>query len=167
MIKKNLIIIFFLFLTTNSYSKETIAYIDIDYIFRNSNIGKKIISTLNKKNEDNLTKLKAKQVLLEKDEKNLKIKKKLLSESEFNKKLTDLRSKIKLYRIEKDDLVKNFEKKKNDEVKIFFIKVNPILEKYMSENSIKIVIDKKNVLIASDNLDITEDIYNLVNKELK
>ena len=37
----------------------------------------------------------------------------------------------------------------------------------MSENSIKIVIDKKNVLIASDNLDITEDIYNLVNKELK
>ena len=36
----------------------------------------------------------------------------------------------------------------------------------MSQNSIKIVLDKKNVLIANDTLDITEDIYNLINNEL-
>ena len=57
-------------------------------------------------------------------------------------------------------------KKKNEEIKIFFNKVDPILKKYMSQNSIKIVLDKKNVLIATDSLDITEDIYNLINKEL-
>jgi Skp family chaperone for outer membrane proteins len=30
----------------------------------------------------------------------------------------------------------------------------------------KLVLDKKNIIIANDTLDITEDIYNLINKEL-
>ena len=36
----------------------------------------------------------------------------------------------------------------------------------MNENSINMIIDKKNVLMAADTLDITEDIYKLINSEL-
>ena len=36
----------------------------------------------------------------------------------------------------------------------------------MNDNSINMIIDKKNVLMATDTLDITEDIYNLINSEL-
>ena len=45
-------------------------------------------------------------------------------------------------------------------------KINPIIEKYMQENSISIIHDKKNVFIADKNYDITEYIVNLVNKNI-
>ena len=37
----------------------------------------------------------------------------------------------------------------------------------MQENKIRMVIDKKNLLLADDELDITKDIIVLLNKQLK
>ena len=37
----------------------------------------------------------------------------------------------------------------------------------MKERKIRMVIDKKNVLLADENLDITKDIIGLLNKKLK
>ena len=37
----------------------------------------------------------------------------------------------------------------------------------MNEKSIKIVLDKKSILLADENLDITKDILGLLNKKLK
>mgnify|MGYP001052351986 FL=1 len=37
----------------------------------------------------------------------------------------------------------------------------------MKEKKIRIVIDKKSILLADENLDITKDIMNQLNKELK
>ena len=45
--------------------------------------------------------------------------------------------------------------------------LNPIMKKYMSENNIKVIIDKKNVLLGEESLDITKDIINLLDKEIK
>ena len=159
-----LVILLFLILPVKTYSNEIIAYLDIDYIFKNSNLGKIIITKLNEENKSNLIEIKKKEDLLIKDEKDLIEKKNLLSKAEFENKLSELRSNIKLFKQDKDKLVKAFEKKKNDEIKVFFNKVNPILENYMSENSIKIIIDKKNVLIAKDTLDITMSINQLINQ---
>ena len=165
-IKKILFIFFFLLLTTKAQTNEIIAYLDIDYVFKNSNLGKKIISNLNEQNKKNLLDLKKKEDKLIKMEKDLIEKKNFLSKVDYDNKLTDLRSNIKIFRTEKDKLVKAFEIKKNDEIKIFFKKVNPILEKFMIDNSIKIIIDKKNVLIAKEELDVTMKINTLINQEL-
>ena len=165
-IKKILFIFFFLLLTTKAQTNEIIAYLDIDYVFKNSNLGKKIISNLNEQNKKNLLDLKKKEDKLIKMEKDLIEKKNFLSKVDYDNKLTDLRSNIKIFRTEKDKLVKAFEIKKNDEIKIFFKKVNPILEKFMIDNSIKIIIDKKNVLIAKETLDVTMKINTLINQEL-
>ena len=45
--------------------------------------------------------------------------------------------------------------------------LNPIIKDYMVEKKIRMVIDKKNLLLADDNLDITKDIIALLNKKLK
>ena len=164
--KKFLFIFFFFILSTKAQTNEIIAYLDIDYIFKNSNLGKQIISNLNDQNKKNLLDLKKKEDKLIKIEKDLIEKKNFLSKVEFDNKLADLRSNIKLFRSDKDKLVKAFEIKKNDEIKIFFKKVNPILEKFMTDNSIKIIIDKKNVLIAKEALDVTMDINKLINQQL-
>ena len=45
--------------------------------------------------------------------------------------------------------------------------LNPIVKKYMLDNNIQIVLDKKNILLADDNLNITNDIIVLLNKKIK
>ena len=68
------IIIFFNF-PTIAKSNTTVAYLDMDFIFKNSNFGKKIISNLNETNKKNIDKLKKKEKELIKIDKGYKIKK--------------------------------------------------------------------------------------------
>ena len=44
--------------------------------------------------------------------------------------------------------------------------LNPIVKDYMKEK-IRVVLDKKNILLADENLDITKDIISLLNKKIK
>ena len=46
-------------------------------------------------------------------------------------------------------------------------KLNPIIKEYMEKNSIRMVIDKKSILLADDNLDITKEIVKLLKNKLK
>ena len=41
------------------------------------------------------------------------------------------------------------------------------MKDYMQEKKIRLVIDKKQVLLGDDKLDITKDIISLLNKKLK
>jgi len=45
--------------------------------------------------------------------------------------------------------------------------LNPIIKDYMLQKNIRMVIDKKSMLLADDNLDITKDILKLLNAKLK
>ena len=45
--------------------------------------------------------------------------------------------------------------------------LNPILKDYMKEKKIRIVLDKKIILLADENLNITNDIMKLLNQKLK
>ena len=45
--------------------------------------------------------------------------------------------------------------------------LNPIIKDYMKSKNIRMVIDKKSLLLADEKLDITKDILALLNKQLK
>ena len=45
--------------------------------------------------------------------------------------------------------------------------LNPILANYMKEKNIRMIVDKKNILLADDSLDITKPIMSLLNQKLK
>ena len=45
--------------------------------------------------------------------------------------------------------------------------LNPILGKYMKDNNISVVIDKKNVLMGDKKFEITSQIIEILNKEFK
>ena len=45
--------------------------------------------------------------------------------------------------------------------------LNPIIRDYMKEKKIRMVIDKKSILLADENLDITNEIIAELNKKLK
>ena len=45
--------------------------------------------------------------------------------------------------------------------------LNPILEDYMKDKKIRIILDKKSILLADENLNITNDIMQILNQKLK
>jgi len=163
-IKSVIILFFFIISTTFANSNDKVSFIDIDFILKNSNLGKSILNEIENLNNKNIDELQNKEKELKKIEEEIKSKKNILSEQEFKKEVDLLKEKIKKYRIYKDKLVNDFEQNKNKKLNLFFKEVNPIIQKFMDKNSIDILLDRKNVFIGKKNSDITNQIIQELNK---
>ena len=159
-----LFFIFFLTLTPILNAKENIVFIDLNYILNKSNSGKKILNELNIISNDNKKNFSNQETLLEKERNDIKKLKNILSKDEYNKKVVLFQEKVELYNKEKAKIIKSFENKKKKELDIFFKSLNEIMNVYMKENSISIIIDKKNIVMAAIKNDISNDIIELINK---
>ena len=71
------------------------------------------------------------------------------------------------YRKNKIKEIDQLKTKRNRNILNFIKLINPIIEKYMSDNSISILLDKKNIFIASKNYDITKNLITLIDKDIK
>ncbi len=155
---------FFLINTPILNAKENIVFIDLNYILNKSNSGKKILDELNIISKENKKKFSNQETLLEKERNDIKKLKNIISKDEYNKKVALFQEKVELYNKEKAQIIKSFENKKKKEFDNFFTNLNEIMNVYMKENSISIIIDKKNIVMASVKNDISNDIIELVNK---
>ena len=163
----NFFFLIFFFNFNTSYSSEKIAFIDLDFVLKNSNIGKSILEDIEKLNNKNINELKNKESELKKNEEEILPKKNIISEEEYKKEVDLLKDKIKKYKLLKDEMVSNFQKKKQISLKKFFDQITPIIQNYMDENSINILLDRKNVFIGKTDSDITDSIIKKINNELK
>ena len=165
---KFILILFFFFVSVNSsISEEKTAFINIDYLIQNSNIGKKMITDINKLDKKNLNKLKKKNKILEELELSIKKKKNVISEEAFNKEVVSFKQKLQEFTKEKNQIVKEFNDYKKKELANIFKQISPIINDYMEKNSVNILLDSKNIFMGSNNSNLTEDILNKINKEIK
>ena len=158
------IIIIFFFSKSLAFTQENIVYLDVDYIFNNSNNGKILKSKLNQLNEQNNQILKKKETEIINFDKDINLKKNIINKAELEKKINELNNKIREFNDLKNKLNNDYEKIKNDELTSFFNNISPLIQSYMLENSIKIIFDKKNIFLADKKNDISEDILKLINK---
>ena len=166
--KKFLYISIFFFLSINlSHSKEKLAFINLDKILNTSNPGKVVLNDIKMINEKNVADLKKMESELKKNENDLNNKKNIISNEEFQKELTLLREKIKKYNNFKDKMVTSFEEQRLKKLNNFFITINPIIQKYMNDNSINMLLEQKNVFIGKTSSDITDKIIVEINKSSK
>ena len=145
-------------------AKENIVFIDLNYVLNKSNDGKKILEELKNISEINKEKFNKEERLLEKERNDIKKLKNIISKDEYNKKVSQFQDKVEIYNKEKSNIIKSFENKKKKELDIFFKSLNEIMNVYMKENSISIIIDKKNIVMAAVKNDISNEIIDLVNK---
>ena len=145
-------------------AKENIVFIDLNYVLNKSNDGKKILEELKNISEINKEKFNKEESLLEKERNDIKKLKNIISKDEYNKKVSLFQEKVEIYNKEKSNILKSFENKKKKELDIFFQSLNEIMNVYMKENSISIIIDKKNIVMAAVKNDISNEIIDLVNK---
>jgi len=162
-----IIILLFLKFTSFAYANNDIVFIDMNYVLSNSIQGKLILNELEKKNESNLSILESREKLLKELENDINKQKNIISDAELKKKIDNLKNKITLFKKEKKELVKEFNNLKNIEITKIMEKINPLVSDYVKENSISIVLDKKNVIIGKKNHDITLEILELVNANIK
>ena len=166
--KKFLLLIFFLVLSTNQLKAlEKVSYIDIDYILANTLAGKSLLSKLKKEEESKINKFKSSEDDFRNKENKILAKKNLISKEEISKELKLLQIKFQEYRKNKIKEVDQLKDKRNRNIIHFMNLINPIIEKYMSDNSIYMLIDKKNVFIASKDYDITNNLIELINNQIK
>ena len=163
-----IIIITILFTFINaSISKENIAFVNVDYLIQNSNIGKKSLANINDKDKKNLDNLKKKNKILQDLESSIKKKKNVISDEAYNKEVIDFKKKFQEFSKEKNKIVKEFNVFKKKEIENIFKKINPIINNYMEENSVNLLFDSKNIFMGAKKLNLTDDILKKINNELK
>jgi len=148
-------------------SEEQIAYLDLDKIVSNTKAGKLIISNLEKSKKSALTKFEKKEKELKKIENDINKQKNILSEEELKKKLVEFRKEINIFQTDRQNVINQFNKKKIDEFNNFFKKITPIIQSYVSEKNIDIVLDRKNIFVGSKKKDITQEIIKLIDSKIK
>ena len=150
-----------------AHSEEQIVYLDLDNIVGNTKAGKLIISNLEKSKKSALTKFEKKEKELKKIEDDINKQKNILSKEELKKKLVEFRKEINIFQTDRQNVINQFNKKKLDEFNNFFKKITPIIQSYVSEKNIDIVLDKKNIFVASKKKDITQEIIKLIDSKIK
>ena len=158
------ILIIFTLNTIPVYGHDKVAFVDIDYLIKNSIIGKNFLNKIEKVNIQNIEKLKEREKILKELDDEIKKKQNILSKDELNKEVDLLKNKIKEFKIEKNTMVSEFKNFKDKELDALFKRINPIMQSYMNKNSIEILLERKNVFIGSIKSDLTKILIDEINK---
>ena len=168
MFKNFLFIIFFSFLSISELkANDKISYVDMDYIITNTIAGKSLLENFKKEEKLKVEKFKTSDEDFKNKEKKILAKKNLITNEEINKELRSLQVEFQNYRKNKIKEIDELKAKRNRNILNFIKLINPIIEKYMNDNSIVILLDKKNIFIASKNYDITKNLITLIDKDIK
>ena len=161
------ILIFLSIFINTVNANDKVSYIDIDFLLSNTLVGKTLLNTLKKEEQLKIDKFKSNDLKFKKKEKQILAKKNLVSKEDINKELELLQIEFQKYRKEKIKEVDELKIKRNKNIMNFLNIINPIIEKYMTDNSIYMIIDKKNVFIASKKYDITNNLIELIDNQIK
>ena len=142
-------------------------YLDFKYILNESIAGKKAQNSLKTKLDNGIKNLKIKEKKLQEEEKKIIQQKKIIKPEEYKSKVDSLRSKVSNLQKERNKLLQDVATQRSKARSELLKNLNPIIEEYMKEKNFRMVVDKKSLLLADQNLDITKDIMDKLNKKLK
>ena len=161
------ILIIFLFFTNLAFSEQKIAFINMDKVISTSNSGSSILKQLNDLNNKNLQFLKKEEKKFKEKETKLISQKNIISDVDFQNQIKKLKSEIKNYNQNRNKMLKDFNKLKVDNTNNLLKLINPILVKFSNDEEISIILQKKDLVVAKTELDITDDVIKIVNSKIK
>ena len=159
------LIIFSLFNNVNA--NNNIVFIDVDTVLSDSIPGSDVLKQLTVIKNNNLKDFKKKSKLLKEKEKKIIKQKNILSPEDFQSKVQNLKNEVKTYNEFRESKIKNYNQIKLNNTNKLLGLINPIIIKYTKDESISLVLQKKNLILGKVELDITKLIIELVNKNVK
>ena len=167
-LRKIIIFLIFSFLSFQTFLKAEVPhYVDFKLILNESEAGKKAQNFLKNKLENGIKSIKDKEKKLQEEEKKIIQQKKVISAEEYKKQVTNLRKDVSKLHKERSQLLESIAKQRSKARNTLLKNLNPVISDYMKEKKIRMVIDKKSILLADENLDITKDIMKALNLKLK
>ena len=161
---KFLIILLFFFSSFDIVKAEqTFKFANIDLIINETKIGNQMLEKVKNLNKKNIEKLKSFESQIKEIQNDIQLKKNVISELEFDKEVSNLNKKISDFNNQKQIMVQELTTVKNKELNLFFENIKPIVQNYMSENSIDMIINGKNIFMGNKNSDITKELIELIN----
>tara|TARA_B110000438_G_scaffold41135_1_gene41008 strand:- start:3000 stop:3524 length:525 start_codon:yes stop_codon:yes gene_type:complete len=152
--------------STTAFAEQKIVILDLKYVLNQSKAGKGAQEYLKKSFETNGKKFAKIEQNLKKEETDLLSKKTVLSKEEYNKKTDTLRKKVIDYQSQKRLAFERIATQRAEARENLLKQIDPILNTYIKDNSISIIIDKNYTVGGTGNHDITKNIIELLNKEL-
>ena len=174
-IKYVFISVLFICLTNLTYGQtypvykklSAIAVLDQESLFSETEWGRNILKNV----EDKVTELAAENRLIESEleleELNLTKVRKNTSKIEFDILALKFDGKVKKIRNEQSIKQRQINIYLNENKKLFFEKITPILLSYIDELGIEVILNKDTVALASLGSDITKSAINRINNKLK
>ena len=165
--KKIILSFFLLIFSSIAYGQEKIVYLDTNYLLTQSEVGKYVNSKLKKINDKNVEEFKKIELNIKSIEEKLLNQKNILKKDDYEQKVSDLKNEYKSYQDQRK--IKNAElnQLRNQAGNKILNHINEILTNYSKNESISLIIEKKNVVIGKSDLDVTSDIMSLLNKKIK
>ncbi len=164
--KIKIFIILFI-LTVSAHSNEKIVYVDMNSLINNSKAGTSINNQMKKILDKNNSEYQSLEKKLRQEEKDLLNKKNVLDPDKYKNEVNTFKNKINKLKIERnkeiEDIQKRNVKAKNELVKA----VTEILAKYSANNEIQLVLNKESIILGKKNIDITNEILILLDKDIK
>ena len=163
---KFFVVTFLLLIYTHASAEQKLAYLDMTFVLNNSKAGKGVQDFLQKSFSENQKFFLDEENSLKKEENDLLGKKTILTKEEYQKKSDDLRKKVIDYQSQRRLSLEKITTLRAEAKQKLLEKLDPILQGYIKENNISIVLDKKNIVMGNTDLDITNIIAAKLNKEL-
>ena len=164
--KKINLIFFFITLTNFAHAEDKVVYLDVNLLLSESEVGKYVNSNLKKISDDNNEEYKKFEAEIKSDEEKLLTQQNILKKEDYEKKISELRNKFKLYQEKKNNKNKELNLLRNNAGNKILKSINEIMTEYSKKNSISLVITKQSIIIGKTELDVTNDILKLLNKKI-
>ena len=163
-----LIFIFsFVFNQISAAENLNIVFVDMYKIIATSNAGKKIQSSMDKFAKKENQKFDSIENKLKKKEQEILKQKNVISKEELDNKIKSFQSELLKLRNDKVDFNQKIIKMNQSSTNKMVNEINKILTQYASDNSVSLIIQKKNIIIGKTELDITPQILKEFNSKVK
>jgi Skp family chaperone for outer membrane proteins len=162
---KFFVITFFFIVSTHAFAEQKIVVLDMKYVLNNSKAGKDAQEFLKKKYNDDSKKFSELEKSLKKEESDLLKLKASLTKEEYTKKSDALRKKVIDYQSQRRSSIDKLATQRLEARKTLMRQIEPILDAYIKENNISLVIDKKNMVGGSTEYDVTKIIVEKLDKK--
>ena len=139
----------------------------MDKVLTVSKPGLFILKQLNQINDDNIKLFKKDEENLKKKETKLISQKNILSEEDFKFNVDKLKLDIKNYNDKRSKINSDFNNLKIENTNKFLKMINSILIEYSNDKSILLILQKKDLVIAKEELDITGEVIKIVNSDIE
>ena len=165
---KKVVIIFFIYFFQINFviANTSIAFIDMDKVLSLSKPGSSIMSQLNTLSSQNSKKFESEAKKIKEQETKLISQKNILSEVDFQSNINKLKLEIKNHNDNRDKINNDFNKLRIDSTNKLLKLINPILVSYSNDKSISLILKKRDLVIGKTELDITDEIILIINKDI-